>query len=105
MVVLVHGLGEHSSRYAHVADALVDAGCAAYAMDHRGHGKSGGPRVLVDRFANAVEDIDYVVELARRLVREWLGYEFDPTSTSAPKVAAIDGYDQGDSPDSAGAAC
>lgn len=66
VVVLVHGLGEHSSRYAHVAEALVDSGCAVYAMDHRGHGKSGGPRVLVDRFANAVEDIDYVVELARR---------------------------------------
>ncbi|GAB2450824.1 ribose-5-phosphate isomerase [Xylanimonas ulmi] len=29
------------------------------------------------------------VELARRLVREWLGYRFDPASPSAPKVAAI----------------
>lgn len=66
VVVLVHGLGEHSSRYVHVAQALVDAGCAVYAMDHRGHGQSGGPRALVDRFANAVDDIDYVVELARR---------------------------------------
>ncbi|NYI42824.1 ribose-5-phosphate isomerase [Demequina lutea] len=33
------------------------------------------------------------VELARRLVREWLGYEFDPTSASAAKVAAIDSYE------------
>ncbi|HKY93100.1 MAG TPA: lysophospholipase [Nevskiaceae bacterium] len=66
IVVLVHGLGEHSGRYAHVAQALVDAGCAVYAMDHRGHGQSGGPRALVDRFANVVADIDHVVELARR---------------------------------------
>ena len=29
------------------------------------------------------------IELARRLAREWLGYRFDPTSASAPKVAAI----------------
>ena len=29
------------------------------------------------------------IELARRLLREWLGYRFDPTSASAPKVAAI----------------
>jgi ribose 5-phosphate isomerase B len=29
------------------------------------------------------------VELARRLVREWLGYAFDPASPSAEKVAAI----------------
>lgn len=66
VVVLVHGLGEHSGRYTHVAEALVAADCAVYAMDHRGHGKSGGPRVLIDRFANAVEDIDHVVELAKR---------------------------------------
>lgn len=29
------------------------------------------------------------IELARRLAREWLGYRFDPSSASAPKVAAI----------------
>jgi ribose 5-phosphate isomerase B len=32
-------------------------------------------------------------ELARRLVREWLGYEFDPASASAAKVDAICGYE------------
>lgn len=65
-VVLVHGLGEHSGRYTHVAKQLVDMGCAVYAMDHRGHGKSEGPRAFVDRFANAVDDIDQVVEFAKR---------------------------------------
>lgn len=29
------------------------------------------------------------VELARRLAKEWLGYAFDPESSSAAKVAAI----------------
>lgn len=33
------------------------------------------------------------LELARRLVKEWLGYSFDPTSASAPKVAAISSYE------------
>ena len=33
------------------------------------------------------------IELARRLAREWLGYTFDPGSPSAPKVAAICGYE------------
>jgi len=33
------------------------------------------------------------LELARRLVREWLGYRFDPTSASAEKVAVIDQYE------------
>ncbi|KAH6677303.1 ribose 5-phosphate isomerase B [Halenospora varia] len=33
------------------------------------------------------------VELARRLVREWLGYRFDPNSASKEKVDAIHHYD------------
>jgi ribose 5-phosphate isomerase B len=36
------------------------------------------------------------VELARRLAKEWLTYEFDEGSASAEKVAAIEGYDRGD---------
>ncbi len=35
------------------------------------------------------------LELARRLAREWLGYAFDPESSSAPKVAAIHAYEGG----------
>lgn len=34
------------------------------------------------------------IELARRLVREWLGYHFDPASASAEKVASIVRYEQ-----------
>ena len=33
------------------------------------------------------------IELARRLVREWLTYRFDTTSASADKVAVIDEYE------------
>ncbi|WP_243230067.1 ribose-5-phosphate isomerase [Microbacterium sp. CIAB417] len=33
------------------------------------------------------------IELARRLVREWLGYRFDPASASAGKVGLIDVYE------------
>jgi len=33
------------------------------------------------------------LELARRLAREWLGYEFDPSSKSADKIEAICGYE------------
>lgn len=33
------------------------------------------------------------LELARRLAREWLDYTFDPESSSAGKVAAIDDYE------------
>lgn len=33
------------------------------------------------------------LELARRLAREWVGYEFDESSASAAKVAVIEGYE------------
>jgi ribose 5-phosphate isomerase B len=33
------------------------------------------------------------IEVARRLVKEWLGYEFDPESASAAKVSAIGEYE------------
>ncbi|MGO1770247.1 MAG: ribose-5-phosphate isomerase [Microbacterium sp.] len=33
------------------------------------------------------------IELARRLVREWLTYRFDETSGSAAKVAVLDEYE------------
>lgn len=36
------------------------------------------------------------IELARRLVREWLGYEFDPASPSNAKVGVINDYERGE---------
>ncbi len=41
------------------------------------------------------------LELAKRLVSEWLGYRFDPSSSSASKVAAIESYDRPTDPDTA----
>ena len=56
-VLLVHGLGEHSGRYAHVAQALVDAGYAVHALDHRGHGRSTGRRTYVKRYDELLRDL------------------------------------------------
>lgn len=64
VVVIVHGAGEHSGRYDHVGARLVSEGFAVYALDHRGHGRSDGPRALIDRLAHAVADIDRLVSLA-----------------------------------------
>jgi alpha-beta hydrolase superfamily lysophospholipase len=44
VVLLVHGLGEHSGRYTHVANAFTQSGYILTAFDHRGHGRSGGVR-------------------------------------------------------------
>jgi alpha-beta hydrolase superfamily lysophospholipase len=64
VVVIAHGAGEHSGRYGHVAERLVREGYAVYALDHRGHGRSAGPRALIDRMDNAVADLDTLVLLA-----------------------------------------
>jgi alpha-beta hydrolase superfamily lysophospholipase len=41
-----HGLGEHSARYARLAEALTGAGYVVYASDHRGHGPTCPPADL-----------------------------------------------------------
>ena len=65
VVVIAHGAGEHSGRYAHVAARLVEDGHAVYAIDHRGHGRSEGARALIDRMDHAVADLDALVLQAR----------------------------------------
>ncbi len=64
LIVLVHGLGEHSGRYAHVAKALVDAGYVVAALDHRGHGKSTGKRVFVKSYDQFMRDLAQFRRLA-----------------------------------------
>lgn len=52
LLVVLHGYGEHSGRYAGAADVLTRYGLAVAAPDHWGHGRSGGARgdiVSVDR--------------------------------------------------------
>ncbi|MEV7526871.1 alpha/beta hydrolase [Agrococcus sediminis] len=41
VVLIAHGLGEHALRYEHVAQRLVQAGYAVWAIDQRGHGATG----------------------------------------------------------------
>lgn len=64
-VVLVHGLGEHCGRYAHVCAALNDAGWNVVSFDHRGHGRSQGERGSIPDDAALLVDLSQVVELAR----------------------------------------
>ncbi|HEX6570796.1 MAG TPA: alpha/beta hydrolase [Steroidobacteraceae bacterium] len=56
VIVVAHGLGEHSGRYAGLAEALVGSGHAVYALDHRGHGHSPGARANIERFDYLVSD-------------------------------------------------
>jgi alpha-beta hydrolase superfamily lysophospholipase len=64
VVCLVHGLNEHSSRYAHVAAALNQAGYAVLAFDHHGHGLSGGLRGHIPSSSIYLESLDCLLQEA-----------------------------------------
>jgi acylglycerol lipase len=63
-ILLIHGLGEHSGRYEHVADWFNQRGYLFQAYDLPGHGKSDGVRGHAQSFA-AIHDITnhFVTEL------------------------------------------
>jgi lysophospholipase len=66
-ILIVHGWGEHSGRYAHVAAWLAARRLAVWGYDHRGHGRSSGRRGDVARFAQYLADI---VALRKRIQAE-----------------------------------
>ncbi|MFD1613226.1 alpha/beta hydrolase [Sphingomonas tabacisoli] len=65
-LVIAHGYGEHGGRYGNVVGRLVPLGFAVYAIDHRGHGKSGGKRAIIDRMAWVIDDLHGLVDQVRR---------------------------------------
>ena len=61
-VMLMHGLGEHCGRYAHVARFFNQRGYVVRGYDHRGHGRSGGARGDVPDGAAIVRDARLVLD-------------------------------------------
>jgi alpha-beta hydrolase superfamily lysophospholipase len=65
VIVVVHGLAEHSGRYRETAEYLAHHGWAVIAADLRGHGQSAdgshSGRVHVDEFSDYFHDVDAMV--------------------------------------------
>jgi len=57
ILVIVHGLAEHSGRYMNVVNHFVPLGYAVHGFDHPGHGKSDGIRVCVERFEDYTDTL------------------------------------------------
>lgn len=57
-LAIAHGVAEHGGRYEWLATRLADRGLSVYALDHRGHGASPGPRVHIDRWHRYVDDFE-----------------------------------------------
>lgn len=65
VVCLVHGLGGHSGRYAHVAQVFTQAGFALMALDLRGHGRSEGKRGHAPSYTVLMDDLYQLLEKAK----------------------------------------
>lgn len=70
VVIQVHGLGEHSGRYQHVADTFAESGIALLAYDHVGHGKSGGARGHIPSYVQLMDEVDLAMAKARAVFGE-----------------------------------
>ncbi len=57
VVLIVHGYAEHSGYYDELAAQFVESGYAAYALDHRGHGRSDGTRGLALPMSTLADDL------------------------------------------------
>ncbi len=64
--LLVHGLGEHMGRYAHVAQHLNDWGFSVRGYDHFGHGLSTGARGGLPSANRMLDDLAKVIANTRR---------------------------------------
>lgn len=58
LVLIIHGIAEHSGRYEAVGAQFAAAGIGVVAIDQRGHGATEGPRGHVDRFTEFVDDVE-----------------------------------------------
>jgi alpha-beta hydrolase superfamily lysophospholipase len=68
-VLIVHGLGEHSGRYDHVARRLASKGLDIHGFDLRGFGASAGRRAFVNRWTDFHDDIEAMLTAVRAASR------------------------------------
>jgi alpha-beta hydrolase superfamily lysophospholipase len=66
ILLIAHGLAEHSGRYLNLVNHLAPLGYALYGVDHLGHGKSEGQRVYLNRFDDYVVPLKTLLSLAQK---------------------------------------
>jgi alpha-beta hydrolase superfamily lysophospholipase len=65
VIVICHGVNSHGGQYLWPAQQFAASGLAAYAIDLRGRGKSGGERFYVDDVAEYVSDVAQLIGIAK----------------------------------------
>jgi alpha-beta hydrolase superfamily lysophospholipase len=70
VLLVAHGLAEHSSRYKNLVNYFVPKGYAVYTFDYRGHGKSEGLRSYVGHFSDYLTDLKTFLDKVRKEHRD-----------------------------------
>jgi alpha-beta hydrolase superfamily lysophospholipase len=63
VVLFLHGIASHAGWFAETATDLSRHGVEVYGLDRRGSGRSQGPRGHLDRYEQALDDVDRLVRL------------------------------------------
>ena len=66
VLILIHGVAEHSDRYLNLVDILVPNNLIIYTYDQRGHGKSPGQRGYLNSWDEYRIDFRNFLEMVRR---------------------------------------
>jgi lysophospholipase len=65
IVVIVHGIGEHSGRYHNLISRMQNDDISFYALDHRGHGHSEGKRGHINSFGDYTADLKTFIQMVK----------------------------------------
>ena len=66
VLIVAHGFAEHSGRYMNLVNYFVPKGYAVFALDHRGHGRSDGERVQIEKFTDYLKDLKTFFDIVRK---------------------------------------
>ena len=97
ILLIVHGLAEHSGRYTNLVNYFVPRGYAIYGFDQRGHGKSDGLRGYVDKFSNFVNDLNTFLSIVHSRQHDarifMVGHSIGGTIAAAYAIFHQDDFD------------
>ena len=65
ILLVAHGVAEHSGRYMNLVNHFVPLGYAVYGIDHMGHGRSEGKRVYVEQFSDFTKTLKTYFDFIR----------------------------------------
>lgn len=66
ILLVAHGLAEHSGRYLNLVNHFVPQGYAIYGFDYRGHGRSPGLPGYIEHFSHYINDLQVFGDMVRK---------------------------------------